>query len=201
MHVPMHRPTSPASSIAPVEELIKGTEAPSGPQSHRMEMHRQYRMELRWLHTGNRVQERLERPSVLKGGTHLALQPGTRGHHACLVGKERIVLAPQGACKDGFSGLKRQGRNLRPGPWLLHCSVQGSGRFGPSNLREQQYKTHQCPQVGLHAGKDSVPSAPSPWLHSVVLSPTPSPCSQRRWHTHPGSATSLRAGPGQRGTG
>lgn len=61
-------------------------------------MHRQYRMELRRLHTGNRVQERLVRPSVLKGGTHLALQPGTRGHHACLVGKERIVLAPQ-SCK------------------------------------------------------------------------------------------------------
>lgn len=38
-------------------------------------------------------------PSVLKDGTHHALQPGTREHHACLVGQaERIMLAPQ-SCK------------------------------------------------------------------------------------------------------
>lgn len=58
---------------------------------------------------GTRVQGRLKRPSVLKGGTHLALQPGTRDHHAYLVGQaERIVLAPQSCQVLPSSCLQRR---------------------------------------------------------------------------------------------
>lgn len=75
---------------------------------------------------------------------------------------------PQVACKDGFSGLKWQSRNLWKSPWLSHTAVcRAVGDLDFLNLREQQYITHQCLQAGLHARKDLAPSIPSPWPHSV----------------------------------
>lgn len=89
-------------------------------------------MKLRWLHTWNQGAGEAQE-ALSAEGWHTPCSAARDKGTPCLSGgaggKDRVGtsklpgLALKLPCKDGFSGLKWQDRNLQPSPQLSHCSV------------------------------------------------------------------------------